>query len=64
MQAQRLGEVQAPNHVEHARRHDIRVTAADVENVKGLPVAVHPGADVEQPSGRVFALVDEAFSSP
>ncbi len=64
MQAQRLGQIEACNHVKHARGDNIRVAAADIENVKRLPVAINPGADVEQPRWRVFALVDVALLSP
>ena len=64
MQAHRLRQVQTGNKIKHARSNDIRVSAADVENVERLPVAVKPGADVEQPRRCVFAFVYIAFLGP
>jgi hypothetical protein len=64
MQTNRLRQIETSDNIENARRDDVRITATYIENVERLPVAVDPGADVEEPWRRVVALVDVAFSGP
>jgi hypothetical protein len=47
MQAHRLRQVQMGNEIKNARSNDIRVSAANIENVERLPMAIKPCADVE-----------------
>ena len=44
MQPNGLRQVEARHDVKDARGENVWVTAADVEDVEGLPVAVEPGA--------------------
>ena len=64
MQAHRLRQVQMGNEIKNARSNDIRISAANIENVERLPVAIKPCADVEQPWRRVVAFVYIAFLGP
>jgi hypothetical protein len=64
MQAHRLRQVQTSDNIKNTRSKDVRVSSTDVENIKRLPVAIYPCADIEQPRRCVFAFVYVAFLGP
>jgi hypothetical protein len=64
MQPHGLGQVETSDDVKNTRRNDVRVTAADVEDVERLPMAIDPGADVEEPWRCVIALVYITLAGP
>ncbi len=64
MQPHGLGQVETSDDVKNTRRNDVRVAAADVEDVERLPMAIDPGADVEEPWWCVIALVYITLAGP